>query len=334
MLCCDLGFMSADRRACPRMAGAVLCAHDRGIRRGSGTLRLLWGIAVFVPSVIGALAVLALTARAYLHVARRRRWRGEVYPASSTVPRRTPHTMRIRVSPADAVAAVARWGAADQLSTVRVRASGQLRWHPATVFVLEDGAGMIIDPLWSLRRRYVFDGSCVVEPSNAVMTFQVNSSSAHPRVYHPVRVGDAERSMDLAVDTADLPKVMGVGRGPASAGEGDVHSPRRRKLVEVGDRFTVYRRALAAMIGRESRARRSVGAACSAGCMAAIAAVTWVSDVADSHHVQFLHPITDLDFPLGISALVFAFRALRPRRPAARRRFGSRRKRAAESWLD
>lgn len=232
--------------------------------------------------------------------------------------------MRIRVSQDDATAAIARWGVADQLSTVWVRAPGQLRWHQANVFVLEDGAGMIIDPLWSLRRRYVFDGSCAAGPSDAVMTFPVNSSSARPRVFHAVRVGDAGQSLDLAVDTADLPKVLRAGSGPAAAGDEDAFalpvaahpglSPRRRKLIRFTDGFTVCRRALATMIERESRARRSVGAACSVGCMAAIAGITWINEAAESHHVPFPHSVTDLDLPLGIAALVFAFRAVRSRR--------------------
>lgn len=283
-------------------------------------------LCLMVLAVPGSVFGLLYGAKGSMAPARRWRWRGEVHPASRTLPRRTRHTLRIKVSQRQAAAAIARWGRSDQLGFAWARAAGQLRWHQVVLFSVGDGAGLVVDPISSPRRKYVFDESCVIGPTDAVMTFPLGSSK-RPRVFHALRVVGTGQSIDLAVEDADLATVLAVSKAsnspnalaaaesaqtvtaaqPAAVG-------RREKVVRVTDRYTVLRRATGRKIDRASRASRRVGAACSAASVAAIVGITWLDHVATSHHVPMLPDVFDVDLPFGISALVFAFRALRLRR--------------------
>ncbi|MBR7836016.1 hypothetical protein KDL01_22260 [Actinospica durhamensis] len=292
---------------------------------GRGVMSGLLFVCLLVFAVPGSIVAVFSGAKVYMGLARRRRWRGEVHPASRTLPRRTRHTLRIKVSQRQADAAIARWGTSDQLGFAWVRAVGQLRWHQVVLFSVGDGAGLVVDPIGSPRRKYVFDESCVIGPTDAVMTFPLGSSR-RPRVFHALRVVGTGQSIDLAVEQADLATVLAVSKASDAANALAAAEPtqavelartapgRRAKVVRVADRYTLLRRATGRKIDRASRASRRVSAVCSAVSVAAIVGIASLEHFATSHHVPMLPDPFEFQLPLGISALVFAFRALRPRR--------------------
>lgn len=260
------------------------------------------------------LALCALFAGSGLVVrgARRHRWQGDIRPRASptaTLPWRSPGGTEAVMPPN---ASASKWGDTAVVSVAKVRAPGQLRWHQATVFVVNGGLGLVVDPYLSWSRRYVFDESCHVGPTNAVMTFAVGGT-LRLRDFSAIRVAGAAQTIDLAVRTEDVPAILAIGQpSPIDVAE---HGRLGRRIAFIGycDRLTARRRGLAGSINAQSRVRRPVAAACSLGCLALAAVVAWVSDLAYEHHLPALGELGLGVVPLLVGVVVYAIRMLRPK---------------------
>ena len=278
------------------------------------------GANAIVPlAMISGLCLFAVALWQVVRVARRHRWRGDVRPRATQPVSTLPWRANDQAGAGRHTdASTERWGETVEISVARFRAPGQFRWHQAVVFIVNGGQGLVVDPYFSWSRRYLFDDTCHVGPTNAVMTF---ASGAVPiREFSAIRVADGRQTIDLAVRTEELPAIMLVGQSsPVQTTERLWPRRRRTRFVEYCDRVTARRRELARLVNARSRVHRPTAAACSLGCLGLAAATAWFSDWADSHLFRGMEEIGLGVLPLLIGVVVFGLRAVRPKaeRPAS-----------------
>ena len=232
---------------------------------------LVWSIALLVgvtvigdgpmgPVVtLGGMAVLVAVGVGVTIVPRRLRWRGEVRPRDTVRP---PYEPGYRLKPAQ-IAVEERWGVTRQIADRGwVREVGRLSWRQATVYLVGDETGLVVDPWFLSRRAYIFDGSCHVGPSPTPET--LNPGFNLRRKNGVLRVSQGAQVIDLAVPVKSVPAVAGIGASAAVEEAVDTAvSEERLARIARADRRAARRHAFFAGINARSKTNRWVAAACS-----------------------------------------------------------------------
>ncbi|WP_078862764.1 hypothetical protein [Streptomyces sp. NRRL F-5123] len=123
---------------------------------------LLAGVAVIGDGLMGpvltsgGIAAFIVMAICVTVVPRRLRWQGDVRPRGTSRPAEPGYGLKL-----EQIAAEERWGGAQQIADRGwVREVGRLSWRQATVFLVGDETGLVVDPWFLSRRAYIFDSSC------------------------------------------------------------------------------------------------------------------------------------------------------------------------------
>jgi hypothetical protein len=213
----------------------------------------------------GGMAVLVAVAVGVAIVPWRLRWRGDVRPRDTVRP---PFEPNRPLKPAQ-IAVEERWGITERIGDwAWVREVGQLRWRGATVFLVGDGTGLVIDPWFLSRSAYVFDDTCRVEPSPTPAT--LNPGLNLRRKNGVLRVSQGTQVVDLAVPEKSVPAVALVGTSapidePATATASAAVAVPAERLARIAraDRRAARRHAFFARINALSKTNPWVAAACS-----------------------------------------------------------------------
>ncbi|MBM9435329.1 hypothetical protein [Actinacidiphila bryophytorum] len=215
---------------------------------------------------LGGLAALAVMAIGVTIVPRRLRWRGDVRP------RRTgsrAFEAGYPLKPAQ-IAVEERWGVTQQITDRGwVREVGRLSWRQATVFLVGDETGLVIDPRFLSRRAYIFDSTCRVGPSPTTAT--LNPGFDLWRKKGVLRISQGAQVIDLAVPLKSVPAVARIGgAGPVDKVVGTAVTVSDERLARIAriDRRAARGHAFFARINARSNANRWVAAACSLFCLA------------------------------------------------------------------
>lgn len=212
---------------------------------------------------LGGIGVLAAVAVGVAIVPRRLRWRGDVRPRDTVRP---PFEPNRPLKPAQ-IAVEERWSVTERIGDwAWVREVGQLSWRGATVFLVGDKTGLVIDPWFLSRRAYVFDDTCRIGPSPTPAT--LNPGLNLRRKNAVLRVSQGAQVVDLAVPKKSVPAVVLVGASapvdesaPASAA-GAVSEERLARIARA-DLRAARRHAFFARINALSKTKGWVAAACS-----------------------------------------------------------------------
>jgi hypothetical protein len=193
-------------------------------------------------------------------VPRRLRWRGDVRPRSTGRPAEPGY----RLKPAQ-IAAEERWGVTQQITDKGwVREVGRLRWRQATVFLVGDKTGLVVDPWFLSRRAYIFDSTCHVGPSPTPAT--LNPGFNLRRKNGVLRISQGTQVIDLAVPIRSVPAVALIGAsGPVDTVVDTAVTVSEERLARIAraDRRAARRHAFFARINGRSKTNRWVAAACS-----------------------------------------------------------------------
>lgn len=175
--------------------GALLAGVTVIGDRPMGPVLTLGGIAAFIVMVICVTIV-----------PRRLRWRGDVRPRSAGSPAFAPGSP---LKPAQ-IAAEERWGVTQQITDRGwVREVGRLSWRQATVFLVGDKTGLVVDPWFLSRRAYIFDSTCRVDPSPTPAT--LNPGFNLRRKNSVLRISQGTQMIDLAIPKKSVPAVALIG---------------------------------------------------------------------------------------------------------------------------
>ena len=208
--------------------------------------------------MLGGLAVVAALGVGVVLVPYRRRWRGDVRPRNTVRPRFEPD----RPLKLAQLAVEERWGVTEVIGDRSwVREVGELRWRAATVFLVGDKTGLVVDPLFLARRAYVFDDTCRVAPSPT--TPGLNPGLNLRRKNGVVRVSQGAQVIDLAIPMKSVPEVLRMGASaPADELVAVAVSAARLARIARADLRAARRHAFFARINALSKADRRVAAAC------------------------------------------------------------------------
>jgi hypothetical protein len=209
---------------------------------------------------LGGVAAFILMAICVTVVPRRLRWRGDVRPRGTSRPAEPAY----RLKPAR-IAAEERWGVTRQITDRGwVRESGRLGWRQATVFLVGDETGLVVDPWLLSRRAYIFDSTCHVGPSPTPAT--LNPGFGFRGKNGVLRISQGTQVIDLAVPQASLPAVAAIGTsGPADTVVDTAATVSEERLARIArtDRRAARRHVFFARINARSKTKRWVAAACS-----------------------------------------------------------------------
>ncbi|RPE47090.1 hypothetical protein EDD90_10523 [Streptomyces sp. Ag109_O5-1] len=215
-----------------------------------GPVLTLGGIAAFIVMAIGVTIV-----------PRQLRWRGDVRPRSTGRPAFEPG---YPLKPAQ-IAVEERWGVTQQITDRGwVREVGRLSWRQATVFLVGDETGLVVDPLFLSRRAYIFDSTCHVGPSPTSAT--LNPIFNLGRKNGVLRISQGTQVIDLAVPIRSVPAVALIGAsGPVDTVVDTAVTVSEERLARIAraDRRAARRHAFFARINGRSKTNRWVAAACS-----------------------------------------------------------------------
>lgn len=210
---------------------------------------------LFLASVAVLVAVMV---RAVL-VPRRVRWRGDVRPRETARPPFAPYQP---LKPAQ-VRVEERWGVTKRIGdSAWVREVGRLSWRGATVFLVGDGTGLVIDPWFWSRRPYVFDDTCRVAPSPTPAT--LNPGLGLRRKNGVLRVSQGTRVVDLAVPVKYLSAVALVGASQLADEPAAMATPTAAPIARIArtDRRAARRHEFFARINAKSKTNGWVAVAC------------------------------------------------------------------------
>lgn len=209
---------------------------------------------------LGGIAAFIVMAMGVTIVPRRLRWRGDVRPRSTGRPAEPGY----RLKPAQ-IAAEERWGVTQQITDKGwVREVGRLRWRQATVFLVGDKTGLVVDPWFLSRRAYIFDSTCHVGPSPTPAT--LNPGFNLRRKNGVLRISQGTQVIDLAVPIKSVPAVALIGAsGPVGTVVDTAVTVSEERLARIAraDRRAARRHAFFARINARSKTNRWVAAACS-----------------------------------------------------------------------
>lgn len=212
---------------------------------------------------LGGLAVPVAVGVGVAIVPRWLRWRGDVRPRNTVRP---PFEPNRPLKPAQ-IAVEERWGVTERIGDrAWVRQVGRLRWRGATVFLVGDKTGLVVDPWLLSRRAYVFDDTCRVEPSPTPAT--LNPGLNLRRKNGVLRVSQGAQVIDLAVPKSSVPAVALVGASapidePVTAIAVVAVSAERLARIARADLRAARRHAFFARINARSKTNRRVAAGCS-----------------------------------------------------------------------
>lgn len=212
---------------------------------------------------LGGVGVLVAVAGGVAIVPLRLRWRGDLRPRDTVRP---PFEPNWPLKPAQ-IAAEERWGVTERIGDrAWVREVGELRWRGATVFLVGDKTGLVVDPWFLSRRAYVFDDTCRVGPSPTPAT--LNPGLNLRRKNGVLRVSQGTQVIDLAVPKKSVPDVALVGARapidePVVAAAAVAVSGERLARIARADRRAARRHAFFARINAWSKTNGWVAAACS-----------------------------------------------------------------------
>ena len=219
-----------------------------------GPVLTLGGIAAFIVMAIGVTIV-----------PRRLRWRGDVRPRSTGHPGESGYPLK----PAQ-IAVEERWGVTQQITDrAWVREVGRLSWRQATVFVVGDKTGVVVDPWFLSRRAYIFDSTCRIGPSPTPAT--LNPGFNLQRKNGVLRISQGTQVIDLAIPQKSVPAVELIGTSePADTVVDTAVTVSAERLTRIAraDRRAARRHAFFARINARSKTNRWVAAACSLFCLA------------------------------------------------------------------
>lgn len=208
----------------------------------------------------GGIAAFVVMAICVTIVPRRLRWQGDVRPRGTS----RPAEPGCRLKP-EQIAAEERWGGTQQVTDKGwVREAGRLSWRQATVFLVGDGTGLVVDPWFLSRRAYIYDSNCHVGPSPTPAT--LNPGFAFKRKNGVLRISQGTQVIDLAVPLESVPAVELVGTpGPVDTVVDTAVPVSDGRLARIAraDRRAARRHAFFARINARSRTNRWVAAACS-----------------------------------------------------------------------
>ncbi|MEV7386138.1 MULTISPECIES: hypothetical protein [unclassified Streptomyces] len=214
-----------------------------------GPVLTLGGVAAFIVMAIGVTTV-----------PRRLRWRGDVRPRSTGRPAEPGY----RLKPAQ-ISAEERWGVTQQITDRGwVREAGRLSWRQATVFLVGDETGLVVDPWFLSRRAYIFDSTCHVGPRPTSAT--LNPIFNLGRKNGVLRISQGTQVIDLAVPIGSVPAVALIGASrPVDTVVDTAVAVSEERLARIAraDRRAARRHAFFARINRRSKTNRWVAAACS-----------------------------------------------------------------------
>ena len=241
------------RRSCrgqERSGGDRICRHLSSMGRALGTDdmdavlmlgalawmgALLAGVAVIGDGpmgpvlTLGGIAAFIVMAICVTIVPRRLRWRGDIRPRSTG----RPAEPGSRLKPAQ-IAAEERWGVTQQITDKGwVREVGRLSWRQATVFLVGDKTGLVVDPWFLSRQAYVFDSICRVSPGPTPAT--LNPGFNFRRKNGVLRISQGTQVIDLAVPKKIRARCR-PHRGVGAARQGGRHCRHRLRGTPRPDR--------------------------------------------------------------------------------------------------
>lgn len=209
---------------------------------------------------LGGIAAFIVMAICVTIVPRWLRWRGDVRPRGTG----RPTEPGSRLKPAQ-IAAEERWGVTQQITEKGwIREVGRLSWRQATVFLVGDKTGLVVDPWFLSRQAYIFDSTCHIGPSPTPAT--LNPGFNLWRENGVLRISQGAQVIDLAVPKKSVPAVALIGAlGPVDkvVGTPVTVSPERLARIARADRRAARRYAFFARINARSKTNRWVAAACS-----------------------------------------------------------------------
>lgn len=211
---------------------------------------------------LGGFAAFILMAIGVTIVPRQLRWRGDVRPRSTGRPASDPG---YPLKPGQ-IAVEERWGATQQIAeTGWVREVGRLRWRQATVFLVGDRTGLVVDPWFLSRRAYIFDSTCHVGPGPTPAT--LNPGFNLRRRNGVLRISQGTQMIDLAIPINSVPTVALIG-APGPVDTPVTVSEERLARIARADRRAARGHEFFARINARSRTNRWVATACSLFCLA------------------------------------------------------------------
>ena len=160
-----------------------------------------------------------------------------------------------------------RWGVTELIADRGwFREVGRLSWREATVYLVGDKTGLVIDPWFLSRRAYVFDETCRVGPSPVPETlnpgFNVRRKNKALRLFQGTQILDLAMPAK-AVDAVALLGVSAAESEPVSEMVDMAVPERRLARIARADQRAARRHAFFARINARSKTNRWVAAACS-----------------------------------------------------------------------